>query len=130
MSSRRRIFAWFALALSLALPLRGYASAGMQCSPAEVDSAMTSMHTHAMQGEAAFAGHDAAHHHDPATHADSLHAAHTACSVCCCAAAIGIEEYQWRAQCDALVPPPLLTVPPTPTVILDGLERPPRTFFG
>ncbi len=130
--SRRRLFAWFALVLATALPLRGYAAAGMQCAQLDGNASVKTMRAHAAHDRMAADAHSTSRHHEANTvhgqSGDATRSAHGACSVCCCAAVIDIEAFQWPTQRELPVAPPPLAGRPVPAVIPDGLERPPRTL--
>ena len=123
---RRRFFIRLALVLLVALPLRSMAAIEMLASPVAQHETMVA--AAAMADDCGMSvSPDAST--DATTPGHATHAAHGTCSVCCCVTVVAAHEFHWPARRDTPSAPPVQAVLTAPAVILDGLERPPRSLL-
>jgi hypothetical protein len=110
MRLNRTLLLGFALVLTLMLPLQGYTAMPECGRDARADST-------AAHGVAATSAHHcgagAVHRHN--------------CGSCCSAAAIAVSDVHWMAPLRAVPEIPSAAPSSAPTVILDRLDRPPRS---
>ena len=121
----------FALVLALILPLRGFGMESTNCvsgsnAPHAVEHTSMQGHGHHHSDERGSSDHAM---HDGADH-DTSSSHHGTCSNCCCTASITVYSIQWSTSSQGISPILGPKLPAPLTVILDGLDRPPRSILA